>query len=151
MRLTARPLISALLLALPATTAVAQGYAPALEAPSDTGQERQAHKVLFTSRDAYLAAGFVGLTIAMFPLDRHLARTLRDSSLQTNDFLSNLTKGVETVTQPGALIIGATLYTVGRVGGWRDVADLGWHGTEAIIVSSAATAVLKGVLGRARP
>src|SRR6476660_8772256 len=118
MQFSARPLISALLLALPGSTALAQAYAPSVAAPADSSQEREAHKVLFTSRDAYLAAGFVGLTVAMFPLDKHLARSLRDSSLQSNRFLSDLTKGVETVTQPGALIIGAGLYTVGRLGGW---------------------------------
>jgi membrane-associated phospholipid phosphatase len=140
-----------LLAALAANPMLAQQVAPTVTAPADTGAERTAHRVLFTSRDAWLAAGFAGLTVAMFPLDKHLAHSLRDSSLQANRFLSNVSHGAETLVQPGALIIGAGLYTVGRIGGWRDVADLGWHGTEAIIVASAATTVLKGVLGRSRP
>ena len=34
---------------------------------------------------------------------------------------------------------------------WRPLADLGFHGTEAVIVSGAATALLEGLAGRARP
>jgi membrane-associated phospholipid phosphatase len=129
----------------------AQELAPSVTAPVDTGKVPASKKTLFTSRDAWLAAGFAGLTVAMFPLDKHLAHSLRDSSLQSNRFLSDISKGAETLVQPGAIIIGAGLYTVGRIGGWRNVADLGWHGTESIIVASAATTVLKGMLGRARP
>lgn len=130
----------------------AQQLAPAVVTASvDTGKVPASKKTLFTSRDAWLAAGFAGLTVAMFPVDEHLARTLRDSSLQSNRFLSDVSKGAETLVQPGAIIIGAGLYTVGRIGGWRNVADLGWHGTESLIVASAATTVLKGMLGRARP
>ena len=113
--------------------------------PADTQQ------TLFTARDAWIAGGFAALTVAMFPLDRRLAHALRDSSLLTNRVLSDASKLVEGITDPGALAIGATLYTVGRVGKWRDVADLGWHGTEAVILSGVATSILKGTLGRARP
>jgi membrane-associated phospholipid phosphatase len=119
------------------------------QAPSRA--EPRAGGTLFTSRDAWLAAGFAGLTVAMFPLDRRLAHTLRDSSLQANRFLSRASKGVESVADPGAIVIGTAMYAVGRIGGWRDVADLGLHGTEAVVAAGAATTLLKGVLGRARP
>ena len=136
---------------LAAAPLAAQALAPTVTVPADTGKVPASKKTLFTSRDAWLAAGFAGLTVAMFPLDKHLAHSLRDSSLQSNRFFSDISRGAETLVQPGAIIIGAGLYTVGRIGGWRDVADLGWHGTESIIVASAATTVLKGMLGRARP
>lgn len=55
------------------------------------------------------------------------------------------------VADPGAIIIGISLYGVGRLAHWRQVADLGLHGTEAVAVSGALTTVLKGVVGRARP
>jgi len=141
-----------LLAAVAANPVQGQERASSVAATSpDSGKVPASRKTLFTSRDAWLAAGFAGLTVAMFPLDRHLAHSLRDSSLQANRFLSDISRGAETLVQPGAIIIGAGLYTVGRIGGWRDVADLGWHGTESIIVASAATTVLKGVLGRSRP
>jgi membrane-associated phospholipid phosphatase len=151
MRVPNRSVLSLLAVALAANTAMGQGLTPPPAQPADSGKVPASHKTLFTSRDAFLAAGFAGLTVAMFPLDKHLAHTLRDSSLQANRVLSDISHGAETLVQPGAIIIGATLYTVGRVGHWRDVADLGWHGTESIIVASAATELLKGALGRARP
>jgi membrane-associated phospholipid phosphatase len=146
-----RSMLVMLLVALGTNAARGQELALSPVLLADTGKVPASHKTLFTSRDAFLAAGFAGLTVAMFPLDKHLAHSLRDSSLQANRFLSDISRGAETFVQPGALIIGAGLYTAGRLGGGRDVPDLGWHGTEAIIVASAATTVLKGALGRARP
>jgi membrane-associated phospholipid phosphatase len=58
---------------------------------------------------------------------------------------------VQSIADPGALIIGVSLYGVGRLAHWREVADLGLHGTEAVAVSGALTALVKGVAGRARP
>jgi membrane-associated phospholipid phosphatase len=43
------------------------------------------------------------------------------------------------------------MYGIGRLTGWRDVADLGLHGTEAVVLSGATTALIKGLAGRARP
>jgi len=106
---------------------------------------------LFTWRDGALAGGFAGLTVAMFPIDQRVARHLQDSSTQANRFFRNGSKAVQYVADPGALIIGVSLYGVGRVAHWRQVADLGLHGTEAVAVSGALTALLKGVVGRARP
>src|ERR1700712_2441410 len=40
--------------------------------PRDTA-DAQRHKTLFTYRDAALAGGFAVLTVAMFPVDRHIA------------------------------------------------------------------------------
>ena len=43
------------------------------------------------------------------------------------------------------------MYGIGRVAGWRHVADLGLHGTEAVMLSGTITALIKGLAGRARP
>jgi membrane-associated phospholipid phosphatase len=40
---------------------------------------------------------------------------------------------------------------IGRVSHNGDLADVGWHGTESVILATAITGVLKGSLGRARP
>jgi membrane-associated phospholipid phosphatase len=106
---------------------------------------------LFTYRDAALAGVFVGLTFAMFPADKHLAQVIQDEDYQNNRLLDNPARGVELITSPGAFIIGGGLYAVGRIGGYKDVADLGWHGTEAVMLASGVTSILKGTLGRARP
>lgn len=117
-------------------------------APSDTQHVR---KTLFTWRDAALAGGFVGLTFAMFPVDRHIAGQLQNPNTQANRFFDRSATGVELISSPGAYIIGAGMYAVGRVTKSRMLEDIGWHGTEALLLSSGVTGLLKGTLGRARP
>jgi membrane-associated phospholipid phosphatase len=106
---------------------------------------------LFTRNDALLAAGFAGLTIAMFPLDKSLARYLNNEASKTNKFLNRSATGFELITDPGSLVIGAALYTYGRISHKGNVEDLGWHGTESVIIAGGTTLLLKGILGRARP
>ena len=117
-------------------------------APFDT---QHVHKTLFTWRDAALAGGFAALTVAMFPVDRHIAGQLQNPNTQANRFFDNAATGVELITTPGAFIIGGGMYAVGRVAGNKMLTDIGWHGTESVLLASAVTGVLKGVLGRARP
>ena len=117
-------------------------------APSDT---QHVYKTLFTWRDAALAGGFTALTVAMFPVDRHIAGQLQNPNTQANRFFNNSATGVELITSPGAFIIGGGLYAIGRLSNHPTLADLGWHGTEAVLLSSAVTGLLKGALGRARP
>jgi membrane-associated phospholipid phosphatase len=119
--------------------------------PRDTTRVESPPPPLFTWRDGALAGGFAGLTVAMFPLDKRVGRQLQDSSTQANRFFRNGSKSVQYIADPGAIIIGVSLFGVGRLAHWRQVADLGLHGTEAVAVSGAFTALLKGVVGRARP
>jgi hypothetical protein len=98
--------------------------------PRDTS-DADRHKTLFTYRDAALAAGFAALTVAMFPADRHIAQTLQDEDVKANKFFDKAGKGVEAITTPGAFIIGGGLYAAGKLTSHPDLADLGWHGTEA--------------------
>ena len=116
-----------------------------------TGDSIHAAKTLFTWRDGALAAGFTGLTVAMFPLDKSFATRLEDSTTQANRFFKTASKDVQYVADPGSIVIGVSLYGIGRVAHWRNVADLGLHGTEAVAVSGVITGVLKDALGRARP
>jgi len=118
--------------------------------PRDTSHAAS-HKTLFTSRDAALAGAFVVLTVVMFPADKHLAQELQREDLQNNKLLDNPARNVELITAPGSLIIGGGLYAIGKIGGHKDVADLGWHGTEAVLLATGITNILKGTLGRARP
>lgn len=116
-----------------------------------TADSAAAARPLFSSRDAVVAAGFAGLTVAMLPLDQRIARRLEDPRTQANRFLDHTATGFELLGGPGALVIGGSLFVVGRVGHYEQVADLGLHGTSAILVGSAVTAALKGLAGRARP
>lgn len=106
---------------------------------------------LFTGRDLARAAGFAGLTIAMFPADKYMARHLRNSNGAANRFIDRGATTVEVITTPGAYIIGPVLYAYGRVTHHPGVADLGWHGTEAAILGAGISGAIKFMTGRARP
>jgi membrane-associated phospholipid phosphatase len=125
--------------------AAAQSVAPPARDTSRGGDP------LFKKRDALMALGFAIGTVAFFPLDRRAAAELQDSSTQANRFFKNASTGVELIASPGAYVIGGGLYIVGRLGHYERVADLGWHGTEAVLVAEGVTSILKGTLGRARP
>lgn len=111
----------------------------------------KAHKKLFNHRDLLMAGAFTATTLALTPLDKSLAHELQDSSVQTNKFLKNASKGVELIASPGAYYIGGTMYIVGRLTRQGRIADLGWHGTEAVLLGELTSYAIKGLVGRARP
>src|ERR1051325_4090761 len=111
----------------------------------------QKHRHLFHRQDAYLAGGMTAAMFALFPVDKRLAQGLQDSSTQANRFLNNSAKGVELIASPGAYFIGGRLYIVGRLGNMPRVADLGWHGTAALLFGARLPHGAKGGIGRGRP
>jgi len=118
--------------------------------PRDT-THAETQAPFFTLKDAILAGAFAGATLAMFPLDRKFALDLRDSSTQANRLFRRASTGFEVIASPGAYLIGGSLYAVGKLGGYDRIADLGWHGTEAVLFAQGITSVLKGTVGRGRP
>jgi len=117
-------------------------------APGDT---TRLHSQLFVQSDLYILGMFGAATIAMFPLDQHLASVVRDSGLLTNQQLQNLSSGFRWFGGPGPYVIGASLFAVGRVARVHRAAELGLHGSEAVFVGQSVSGVLKVLLGRARP
>lgn len=118
---------------------------------SNPDSVKKAGKPLFTFDDALLGLGFAGLTIAMFPVDKSVARHLRSPSSNENQFIGRVTTGSEYLADPGSIIIGSGMYLVGRVTHHRTLADIGLHTTEAIVLGSGVTMVFKDLLGRSRP
>ncbi len=106
---------------------------------------------LFTKKDFLVAGGFTVGMVAMFPFDERLAKHLTNHGAQANNFFKNASTGVEWIASPGSYVIGGTMYAVGRLGHFDRVADLGWHGTEAVLVADVLTYMLKGINGRSRP
>lgn len=141
-----RALIFTLL--LPAAVAAQDSTRHAAVTPAASSASSPA---LFGRRDAVIGAAFVVGTAALTPFDRRIARWMQRPALQDNRFLSNTASVFRTTGDPGAIIIGTTMYVVGRVGHVDRLADLGLHGTEAIGFGGLLTSVLKGMVGRARP
>lgn len=138
--------VSASLLALNGVVAVAQ--TPAIINPRDT-THAQHQAPFFTRKDALLAGGFALATVAMFPLDKKFAEHLQGTN--KGSAVNTAATSVEAIASPGAYFIGGGLYVIGRVGKFERIADLGWHGSEAVLLADATTYVIKGIAGRGRP
>jgi membrane-associated phospholipid phosphatase len=136
-----RTLLAALMLSL------APGMPAAIGAQSDTIAARP----LFTWRDGLLAGGFVGATLALFPFDKRTAAALQAPNRQQSHLLQQSAKWFRTIAEPGSVIIGVSLYGIGRLSKNERMTDLGLHGTEALFVGEGFGSVLKGTFGRARP
>ncbi|MHB0947775.1 MAG: phosphatase PAP2 family protein [Gemmatimonadaceae bacterium] len=126
-------------------------FTAAAAAPLPAQQDSTRRVPLFTRDDAVLGAAFVVGTLAMTPLDRKLTSALQDSAAQANWIFRDAAAVVRTIAVPGAPIIGVSLYAVGRLAHWDRVADLGLHGTEAILVGNVVNTAIKWTVGRARP
>lgn len=105
---------------------------------------------LFTRNDAIVASVLGVSTIAAFPLDKVFAGYAR-GTIQEKRFARRIAVIVEEIAVPGAFIIGASLYGVGHALDNEEMADLGLHGSEAILVGLALTGGIKILAGRARP
>lgn len=123
-------------------------FSPALAQPADTLPRRS--EPLFTRNDAITAGVFGVTTVAAFPLDKVFASYAR-GSIQERRFARRVAVVVEEIAVPGAFIIGASMYGVGRLTANEEMADIGLHGSEAILVGLALTGGMKALAGRARP
>jgi hypothetical protein len=84
--------------------------------PAATGTPvRYIRVYVYGQPDAVVAGLFAGGTVARFPLDRRIALDMQGSSLRTNSFVQHSADVVRVTAVPGNVIIGGTLYAVGRV------------------------------------
>lgn len=65
--------------------------------------------------------------------------------------VANISKVARFFGGPGPLIIGPSMYLVGRFGHVPRMAELAVHGTEAVAVGGVVALAIKGIVGRARP
>lgn len=138
-----------IMLCCAAATLVA-GAAPAhgqTQVPGDSASRPS----LFEAQDLYWAAGFAAVTVVAAPLDRQLARALQQPSLQANRLLSRGSVGARLLGSPGAELLGGAVYGAGRLTGNRDLARVGLHTAEAVLIGDAITGGIKLVAGRKRP
>jgi membrane-associated phospholipid phosphatase len=106
---------------------------------------------LFVKSDFWILGAFTAGTVAMFPLDRRIAGRIRDSALVNDASLERAARVVGFMGSPGPFLIGGAMYAAGRLAGKPRLTHLAVHGGEAIVVGVSAAAVLKMMLGRARP
>lgn len=106
---------------------------------------------LFTWRDAALAGAFVIGTVAIRPLDKSAALSLQRPTAQNRKILQTTAQIVRTIAEPGAVIIGTSMWAAGRLSHSERLAELGLRGEEALFAGEAFADILKYSFGRARP
>ena len=129
----------------------ALGTGMPLAAQTTTADSTSGPPTLFETRDLYYAGAFAAATLIMAPLDRAVAHAIQDSTLQSRPILKAGATGARLLGSPGSLVLGSVTYVGGRVAGSRDVAELGLHTTEAVIIADGITDVIKMAAGRSRP
>jgi membrane-associated phospholipid phosphatase len=106
---------------------------------------------LWTWKDAAILEAFAIATVAIAPLDLRIAQRIQDSTVQENRRMRQMAEFVRTVADPGSVVIGVGMYGIGRLTHNAKAADLGLHGTEALLFGAQTGNLLKGIIGRARP
>mgnify|MGYP002629002588 CR=1 FL=1 len=89
--------------------------------------------------------------VVVAPFDGRLAREFEHPAAHRRAAVARTADVFRTLGDPGALVLTASTYVVGRISHQPSVADAGLHATEAVLVSGAMTAVVKALAGRARP
>lgn len=141
-------LLSSLLVA-PAATPVAANGQQSSDTTIVTSTPR--HTPVFTNRDALTAAAFVLGTVAIMPLDRHIAVESQRPSRQNNSALSHTTTAFRVLGEPGSIVLAGATYIYGRAEDSPRSAELGLRALESIGAAGVTAVIIKGIAGRARP
>lgn len=134
---------------LTATLFVAVSAWPAA-APAQERGPLPGHR-LFTAADVVLLGAFAAGTVALFPLDRRVMSSVRDSARLHSLRAQKGARAFGFLGSYGTFIVGGALYATGRLADEPRLVRLAAHGGTAMATSLLATGVLKTTLGRARP
>ena len=106
---------------------------------------------LVSGRDAVFAGVVVLGSAAVSTIDRRVAVSLRSPRWQDREALDDIAHGAKLVNERSLFAAGVATYLVGRVGRMERLADVSFHATEAIVISSVVGTGIRGTLGRTRP
>jgi membrane-associated phospholipid phosphatase len=129
----------AVLLALVAELAGAQ-------APDTTRRD----KTFLTRRDLVISGLALGATALLSRYDDDIALASQQARYKGDNVTSFSTK-VSKVNETTLTAAGILTYGIGRLTKSRTAADVGLHATEAVVLASLASQIIRGPLGRARP
>src|ERR1043165_644898 len=106
---------------------------------------------LFTARDGAVAAAFLGATVGVSAFDRRIGHFFQDTSLFHVREGQRLDHAFTHVNETTLTVGGLLVYGVGRLTKSDLVADVAFHTTEAVVVASLSSQLIRGPLGRSRP
>ena len=106
---------------------------------------------LFTSRDVVWTGALVAASVLLFQADDDIDRWMQREKIQESDFIRRGAEIANLAKDDQVMLAGALLYITGRVTKKRTLADIAFHSTEAVLLSSIALTIVRGSLGRTRP
>ena len=121
----------------------------ALAQPSDTAGVST--EPLFTRRDAVWGGAFLVASVLLFQVDERVDEWVRGDGIQDNDVIRRASKTANLATDDRVMLAGGILYLTGRLTKKRHLADIAFHATEAVFVSSTLLTIVRGTVGRTRP
>ena len=107
-------------------------------------------KTFFTKRDATLGVIALGVTGALSVFDVRIARGAQGSRFQSQS-LTNFSTKVSKVNETTLTAAGILTYGVARLTHASTITDIALHATESVVLSSVASQLIRGPLGRTRP
>ena len=131
--------------------ALAASLLPSLAGAQDSIPARVEREPLVTRRDLLAAGGVLAASALLTIWDRDVYRAFQDSSVQDNRSLRRGVDAFNYLQETYLTVGGLAAWGVGRLTRQRTVADIGFHVAEAVFVASAASQLVRGPLGRARP
>lgn len=107
-------------------------------------------KIFLTKRDLGVTAAALGASALLSVWDVKIARWSQQARFQ-DSAKHNLALRISKVNETTLTLAGVATYGIGRLTGSRTVSDVALHATEAVILGSLASQLIRGPLGRSRP
>ena len=106
---------------------------------------------LFETRDLIAAGGLVAGVAVVMQSDRNVERAFVRPNLQNSTGLRDFSNASGFLGDPGSVILSAGLYFAGLGAHSRELAALGMHTGESVVLGGVIAELVKGEAGRARP
>jgi hypothetical protein len=106
---------------------------------------------LFTRRDAAWGGALVLTSVLLFQVDDNIDGWVGREKIQESDFIRRGAEIANLAKDDQIMLAGALVYITGRLAKKRTLADIAFHSTEAVLVSSVFLTLVRGSLGRSRP
>jgi membrane-associated phospholipid phosphatase len=120
-------------------------------AAQSTTRDSSVQKTFFVPKDALLLGGFALASYGISVFDDNIALYFQDPARQHNNTMSDVATAFTKIQETTLTLGGIATYGIARLVGSPDVADVAFHATEAVVLASLTSQVIRGPLGRARP
>jgi len=105
----------------------------------------------FNRHDPQRFVAMLFATAATMPFDERIASYFAQPSIAENPTYQDITDILTKIHERSLFFASVATYGVGRVAGWSNIADVGFHAGEAIAIGTVVGSILKPTIGRARP